>query len=341
MNAPFTVNEIGVATLSRTIQTQITRSVLDSVPTGIGLMRVRGKVGTLRYGNVPKLFGVKLYEGGDEVLIDIPKPLVARLDLKGGEAVVVTGTLIGVSNRYTDHRVEFHLDVVEAELQDQSQASVMDTQQQMSLERLKGLAVQRRQFPAELPVMLSLISSKSGHAQVDQDFLLELQAVSDLVKLEKIPVNVLSAQDIVDGIRKAAGQVVVLIRGGGSADQFEVFDDPTVLEALAKKDAYRVIGLGHTANTTLLDLVADYAATTPTRAGAHICQLMERTTLPLMEARRLAGEAHHAQALVLEHRTKIRLLQDRMKKRVRPMTVAAIAAAAMAAGVGVAKVFVG
>lgn len=339
MNAPLSVNEIGAAALSKIIQTEITRSVQDNVPKGMSLLRVRGKLGTLRFGNVPKLFGVKLVEGGEEVLLDIPKTLVARLGLKGGEAVVVTGTLIAVCNRYTDHRVEFHLDVVEAELHAQSQPSATDTQQQMSLTRLKSLAVQRRQFPAELPLMLSLISSKSGQAQVDQDFLLELQAVSDLVKLERISVNVLSAQDIADGIVRANGKVVALIRGGGSADQFEVFDDPAVLEALAKKDAYRVIGLGHTANTTLLDLVADYAATTPTRAGAHLCNLIERTTLPLMEARRLAGEAHHAQNLVLEHRAKIRLLQDRLKKRVRPLTVAAIASAAMAAGAVLARVF--
>jgi exonuclease VII large subunit len=91
---------------------------------------------------------------------------------------------------------------------------------------------------------------------------------------------------------------------------------------------------------TLLDLVADYAATTPTRAGAHLCNLIERTTLPLMEARRLAGEAHHAQAVVQEHRAKIRLLQDRFNKRVRPLTVAAIASAALAAGVVLTKLFI-
>lgn len=340
MNALISVNEIGAAALAKIIQNQITRSVQDSVPKGMSLLRVRGKLGTLRYGNVAKLFGVKLYEGGDEVQIDIPKVLLAKLDAKGGEAVVVTGTLIGVCSRYTDHRVEFHLDVVEAELADQSQPSATNKQQPMSLARLKGLTVQRWQFPAELPLVISLASSKSGQAQVDQDFLLELQAVSDLVKIEKISVNVLSAQDIADGIAKAKGHVVVLIRGGGSADQFEVFDAPAVLEALAKKDAYRVIGLGHTANSTLLDLVADYAATTPTKAGAYICSLIERTTLPLLEARRLAGEAHHAQTLVLEHRAKIRALQGRLKKRVPPLTVAAIAAAAMASGAVLAKFFI-
>lgn len=97
----------------------------------------------------------------------------------------------------------------------------MDTQQQKSLARLKGLAVQvqRPTFLAELPLVLSLIFSNLGQAQVDQDFLLEFRTVSDLVEVERISINMLSAQEIADGIAKANGHVVVLIRSVSSVNQ--------------------------------------------------------------------------------------------------------------------------
>lgn len=340
MNAPMSANEVSAAALAKNIQNEITRSVQDSISKGMSLLRVRGRLGTLRYGYVTRLFGVKLVGGGDEVQVDIPKAILVKLRVTGRKAAVLTGVLIGVCNRYTGHRMEFHWDVAETALAEQSQLCTADRQQQMPFARLNGLTVQRRHCPAELPWVLSLVSSKSGQTQVDQDFLLKLQAVSVLAMIEKISVNLLSAQDMADGIAKANEHVVAPIRGGGNADQFAVFDIAAVLEALAKTDVHRVIALGHTANTTLLDLVAAYAATPPTRAGAHICRLIEHTTLPLMEVRRLPSKAHHAQTLVLEYRATIGVLQSWLKRRVPFLTVAAIAAAAMAAGAVLAKLLI-
>ena len=71
-------------------------------------------------------------------------------------------------------------------------------------------------------------------------------------------------------IREAAADVVAIIRGGGSSQDFEVFDDARVIVALAEQRAHRVVGLGHTGNTSLLELVADVTANTPAQAGTYI-----------------------------------------------------------------------
>jgi len=65
-----------------------------------------------------------------------------------------------------------------------------------------------------------------------------------------------------------------------------VFEDPRVINALAQRnDAYRVLGLGHTHNTTLLDLVSDFPAKTPSLAGSHIREQIERLVYPLLQLR--------------------------------------------------------
>ena len=90
--------------------------------------------------------------------------------------------------------------------------------------------------------------------------------------IERIPVSMLDANEIIQAIEQANGNVIVLIRGGGEHTQFSVFDDPRLILTLAKKEAYRIVGLGHSANTPLLHLVADHAAETPSAAGAYVSE---------------------------------------------------------------------
>ena len=47
------------------------------------------------------------------------------------------------------------------------------------------------------------------------------------------------------------------------------------MQAIASFKGYRILGLGHTGNATLSDLVCDYAASTPTKAGLLIAENLE------------------------------------------------------------------
>jgi exonuclease VII large subunit len=52
-----------------------------------------------------------------------------------------------------------------------------------------------------------------------------------------------------------------------------------------RKHVSRVVGLGHTPHTTLLDVVSDCAAKTPSLAGNHIREHIERYVYPLLALR--------------------------------------------------------
>ncbi len=66
----------------------------------------------------------------------------------------------------------------------------------------------------------------------------------------------------------------MLIRGGGKEEQFDVFEHPDLLHAWATKPVYRIVGVGHSANNTALDLLSNFVATTSAAAGAHLAELM-------------------------------------------------------------------
>ena len=62
-------------------------------------------------------------------------------------------------------------------------------------------------------------------------------------------------------------EVLVIVRGGGSADDLAVFNDEQLVRAVAGSRVPTLVGIGHEVDTSLGDLVADVRAATPTHAA--------------------------------------------------------------------------
>lgn len=67
--------------------------------------------------------------------------------------------------------------------------------------------------------------------------------------------------------REDLPEVIVLIRGGGSADDLSAFNDEPLVREIAASRVPVLTGIGHEIDTSLADLVADRAAATPSNAA--------------------------------------------------------------------------
>ena len=63
---------------------------------------------------------------------------------------------------------------------------------------------------------------------------------------------------------------IVILRGGGSADDLAIFNDELLVRAIAASRLPVVTGIGHEVDETLADLVADLRASTPSNAAERL-----------------------------------------------------------------------
>jgi exodeoxyribonuclease VII large subunit len=80
--------------------------------------------------------------------------------------------------------------------------------------------------------------------------------------------------EVIAALRKLAArddvEVIVIARGGGSVEDLLPFSNEALIREVARCRKAVVSAIGHEEDQPLLDLVADYAASTPTDAAKHI-----------------------------------------------------------------------
>ncbi len=62
-------------------------------------------------------------------------------------------------------------------------------------------------------------------------------------------------------------EVIIIIRGGGSADDLAAFNDERLVRTIAESRIPTLVGVGHETDETLADLAADVRAATPSNAA--------------------------------------------------------------------------
>jgi exodeoxyribonuclease VII large subunit len=85
------------------------------------------------------------------------------------------------------------------------------------------------------------------------------------VQGESAPSSIVSALELIQHVKDL--DVVIVSRGGGSAEDLWAFNDEAVARAIAACRVPVVSGVGHEVDVTIADLVADVRAATPSNAA--------------------------------------------------------------------------
>ena len=155
---------------------------------------------------------------------------------------------------------------------------------ELLVEKLKkeGLFTRKRDLP-EFISHIGVVSSRNG--VVVQDLLQNLQPLG--IKVDFVHSGVEgadSSKEILRAIKhftqtKNTPDVLVLIRGGGSLESLQGFNNEEVVRELYASPVPVLVGIGHDVDAPIATMVADWSASTPT-AVAHV---INKSWSPLTE----------------------------------------------------------
>lgn len=172
----------------------------------------------------------------------------------------------------------------------------------------------KRQLP-EMPAQIGLISSvqAAGYA----DFLkilderwggMDVKVANTLVQGVYAPAQIIRAIEHFNASGEPP-EVIVIVRGGGSADDLAAFNDEALVRAIAASRIPTLVGVGHEIDTTLADMAADKRAATPTNAAQLL--VPDRRELIAESRHLLRSVISRTEYLIEERQTEIkRLLGD-------------------------------
>ena len=129
----------------------------------------------------------------------------------------------------------------------------------------------RKRALPELPRVVGVVTSRTGAALRDivrvaaERCPVHILVADCRVQGETAPASIVAALELVQRVDDL--DVVIVSRGGGSAEDLWAFNDEAVARAIAGCRVPVVSGVGHEVDITIADLVADVRAATPSNAA--------------------------------------------------------------------------
>ena len=260
--------------------TEISKSIKQVLDDTFGYVRVRGEISGLKQAASGHVY---LNLKDDSAIINgiIWKSNVSRLSFQphDGLEVICKGRLTtGYSDRYpgrSDYSI--HID----SLMPAGEGALMALLEQRKKKfAASGLfdQIHKKQIP-EYPHRIGVITSPTG--AVIQDILHRIE--------ERYPLNVIlwpvpvqgddSSELITQAIRgfnnidieeSIKPDVIIVARGGGSIEDLWAFNEENIVNAVFESKIPIISAIGHETDTTLIDLVSDLRAPTPTAAAEFV-----------------------------------------------------------------------
>ena len=120
-------------------------------------------------------------------------------------------------------------------------------------------------------------------------------------------------------------QAIVILRGGGSADDLSCFNDEQLVREIAASRIPVVTGIGHEVDESLSDLAADVRASTPSNAAEMLTRdrVEEKTKLERVMQRTTQAVLQEIERARVENQEKVqKVSRGLLTKYIEPMLVA-------------------
>src|SRR5215212_4572 len=232
-----------------------------------------------------------------------------RFELEPGDGVIVHGHVDLYPSR---SKYQLVVDQVEP---DGHGALFLAFEQLRARLQAEGLFDPERKRPLPFfPQRVAVVTSVSGAAVHDICTVMRRRCpatavlvVPAIVQGDSAPESLCRALELANALPDV--DVVIVGRGGGSAEDLWCFNDEQVVRAFAASVRPVISAVGHETDFTLADFVADLRAPTPSAAAEHVAPELAELALRLASARERLELAMRRQVAV--ERERLRALSGR------------------------------
>ena len=141
------------------------------------------------------------------------------------------------------------------------------------LEKEGLFAPERKRALPRVPQRVAVITSTESAAYADFTRIinerwggLQVEVAHTQVQGDPAPDQIIRALNYFNA-QESPPEVLIIIRGGGSAEDLATFNDEPLARAIAASRIPTLVGVGHEIDHTLADMVSDVRAATPTHAA--------------------------------------------------------------------------
>lgn len=192
-------------------------------------------------------------------------------------------------------RGQFQLIARAAKLAGEGDLAAQFAKLRRKLEAEGLLDPERRRPLPELPRVVGVVTSRTGAALHDiirvasERCPVQILVADCRVQGEDAPGSIVSALELIQRVNDL--DVVIVSRGGGSAEDLWAFNDEGVARAIAGCRVPVVSGVGHEVDMTIADLVADVRAATPSNAAEIVVPMRETLLRDVQSLERRLSQA--------------------------------------------------
>ena len=270
---------------------QLLAEVSGALSSGWRQISVSGEASEVRrYPSGHVYFSLKDETGKISAVIWRSDAVRLPFSIEEGLEIIVTGTLTLYAARG-----QFQIQVSTARPIGAGALAIAFEQLKKKLEA-EGLFDEARKRPLPfLPRQVGIVTSPQGAAI--RDILNILRRRHPDLGITIYPARVqgdTAAEEIAEGIRAlnrmARFDVVIVARGGGSAEDLAAFNDERVARALAASAIPTISAVGHETDWTISDFVADLRAPTPSAAAELVVGVKEEIAARVRNCRRALAQ---------------------------------------------------
>ena len=245
----------------------------DIIEEKFNYVRIKGEISELKTATKGQIY-LTLKDDNSILSGVIWEQKIKYLDIvpEVGLEVITTGKI----TTWSRYKTSYQIDIDKIEIAGEGALLKLIEERKKRLQKKGYFDEDRKKILPFLPTKIGVITSPTG--SVIHDI---INRVNDRfpISIDLWPVSVqgLNAvkeiNEAIMGFNESISEkpdVIIIARGGGSTEDLMVFNDEKLARSVYESKIPIVTAIGHETDTTILDLVSDLRASTPTAAAEKI-----------------------------------------------------------------------